>query len=140
MIVVASHDNDEFLTRLIDQLTQTNLNGHDVLIIDTNSKTKKYIDTFNSLKETYRRFKFFSMIDTTWDTGAYIFAYKNFYADRYIFLQDSIVLTNPNIFLEFDNRLEGNDVVAFASHPYVYEHCGQEAYAESGLSYKSLPQ
>lgn len=140
MIVVASHDRIDFLSNILNQLSNINLNNHSVLIVDTNSSNKEYREFFTLQKDIYKNFHFVSMIETTWDSGAYIFGFKNFNEKNFIFLQDSVSLSNPNIFVEFDSRLEDNDVVAFLNFIYFYENDSQRDFVQKDVEVTSLPK
>jgi len=120
MIVIASHDDVELLENMLVRLSEINLNGHEVLIVDTNSDKLDYLEAFKHAKETYPQFHFIRKDYTCWDSGAYIHAYKHYYAEKYIFLQDSLYITNPNFFVEMDTMLDTYDVVPIFDFFFAY--------------------
>jgi hypothetical protein len=139
MIVLATHDRVDLLESMLNKLNEINLNGHEVLIIDTNSTNQDYLNYFNQIKEKYN-FNFVRLNYTCWDSGAYIYALQNYYSDKYIFLQDSLHITNPNLFVYIDNLLDQYDVVPFFNFNYIYDHYQQKEWVEEGLDFTSLPK
>lgn len=111
MIVIASHDRIDFLKNLLTQLHSIDLNGHTILVVDTNSTDKYFLENIDGLTKSFPNVLFDRKDYDCWDSGAYIHAYNNYISDRYIFLQDSIEITNPNVIIEWDNMLNLNDVV-----------------------------
>lgn len=140
MIVIASHNNIELLESIVEQLNNINLNNHKVLIIDTNSDNEDYKNKFNELKEINSHFIFEQLDYNCWDSGAYIHAYKNYSDNHYIFLQDSLTITNKNLIPIFDNFLNIYDVVPLFNFRYGYENDGQKIFVEQNLSISSLPE
>ncbi len=128
MIVIASHDNVELLESMLQRLTEVNLNGHEVLIVDTNSQSNQYLSAFLELKQKYSQFLFDRKDYTCWDSGAYIHAYKNYVAEKYIFLQDSLYITDPDLFIKMDQRLDEYDVATiFHFHFDLHLHTEEES-------------
>jgi hypothetical protein len=139
MIVLATHDRVDLLESMLNKLNEINLNGHEVLIIDTNSTNQDYLNYFNQIKEKYN-FNFIRLNYTCWESGAYIYALQNFPSSKYIFLQDSLYITNSNLFIDIDNLLDHYDVVPFFNFKYIYDHDQQKEWAEEGLNPSSLPE
>jgi hypothetical protein len=139
MIVLATHDRIDLLESMLNRFNEINLNGHEVLVIDTNSTNQEYLDYFNQAKEKYN-FNFIRLNYTCWDSGAYIYAFQNHPSDKYIFLQDSLEITNPNLFVDIDNLLNQHDVVPFFNFKYIYDHDQQKEWAEDGLEINSTPE
>jgi hypothetical protein len=134
MIVIASHDDMKLLEQMLQRLTEIDLNGHEVLIVDTNSTSKEYLDTVEKFKVEYPNFKFDRKEYTCWDTGAYLHAYKNYPAETYIFLQDSLYITNPKLIDKIDLNLEVHEVVGIFNFKYLYYNEKELYYAEEGLT------
>jgi hypothetical protein len=139
MIVVASHDRVDLLELMLKRLNEINLNGHNVLIVDTNSSNTEYQNRFNELQIQYSNFTFDKLNYTCWDSGAYIHAYKNYPSENYIFLQDSLDITERNIIPIFDNFLKVYDVVPVFNFGYGYESEEQKIFTEQNLPITSLP-
>lgn len=133
MIVVASHDDVELLNSMVQRLSELDLNGHDVLIVDTNSEQQEYLEAFEVAKARYPQFKFERKDYTCWDSGAYIHAYKHYHADKYIFLQDSLYVTNSNFFVEMDEMLDTYDVVPIFDFFYFYYSDEEKEWVEQKL-------
>jgi hypothetical protein len=139
MIVVATHDDPFFLNLAIENLNNINLNGHQILIIDTNSTNKEFLNIFEKLKKEYDHFTFKRLKYTCWDSGAYIYAFTKFKCEKYIFLQDSIKITNQNYIVDIDSHLENFDVVAHFPFGYGYDDSDQRIFVESDIHFNSLP-
>jgi hypothetical protein len=139
MIVIASHDNQQVLRNLLQQISDVDLNGHRVLIIDTNSKKEDYLEEFKKLKKEFKDFIFERKDYDCYDSGAYIHAYKNYNEKSYIFLQDSIEITSPDVFKEWDRLLELYDVVPMYNIWFLYDNAEQASWAEDMIEVSSLP-
>lgn len=88
MIVIATNNGKQYLQNLLNSLEEVELLNNKILILDTGSTDKEYL---NNLKSKHQ-----IILDTTpycgYDTGAYIYAYNNYVDDSYLFLQDSIII------------------------------------------------
>lgn len=139
MIVVASHNNPTLLVSIVYQLNNLNLNNHQVLVVDTNSDNTEFQSKFEEIKNYNKHFKFVRLNYTCWDSGAYIYGYNNFPSDSYIFLQDSINITDYNFFPTVDNFLKIYDVVPLIDFPFMYDNNEQKVWAEENLDSNNLP-
>jgi hypothetical protein len=139
MIVVASHDNINFLQNMLNKLSEIDLSNHDVLIVNTNSTDSEYINYFTTLPNKYSEFKFDTIDYDCWDSGAYIHAYRNYKTDKYIFLQDSITIMNKKLIPMWDALLDLYDVVPFINFGYGYENEEQKTFVEQGMDFETLP-
>jgi len=114
MIVIASHNGKLHLSKLLVNLEDIDLLGHDVAIIDTQSneldtiefldsiaKTNPYNYTIHVHKTPYRGF----------DTGAYIYAINNIKSDKFFFIQDSIRIKRSDFFKAIDEKLKPGTAV-----------------------------
>jgi hypothetical protein len=152
MIVIATHDNLKYLNMTISNMEKINLNGHQVLIINTNSKNPEFIEKFEKLKNNYVNFIFKNLNYTCWDSGAYMYAFQNYQSDNYIFLQDSIDILDENYVVYYDELLKDHDVVAHCEFPYNYPtffdefekkyvpYKEFEGFVENGIIFKSHPE
>lgn len=104
----------------ISNLEKINLNGHEVLIVNTNSTNEEFLERFVKLKGVYQDFIFKSLDYTCWDSGAYIYSIQNFKSDKYIFLQDSLEILDKNYIVYFDELLDNYDVVPHCEYDYQY--------------------
>jgi hypothetical protein len=139
MIVFASHNNTNLLDLQLERLCELNLNGHDVLFVDTVSTDKTYIRYFNEMKQKYLQFTFVRTENMCWDTGAYLHAYRNYKRERYIFLQDSLYITSDTFFVDMDRMLDEYDVVPIFDFYFdIKEHTKE--WITDGLPVNSFPQ
>ena len=139
MIVIASHNRTDLLDNMLKTLSSINLNNNKVLIINTNSDNEEYKTFFEECKLNYPQYIFETLNYTCWDSGAYIYAYKNYHSDKYIFLQDSITITNPKLILMWENFLNIYEVVPWINFGYFYENEDQRLWGEEDLIINSVP-
>lgn len=139
MIVVAVHDRIDFITNLLNQFSQIDLNGHRILVVDTNSTNTDFLKEFPKLKEMFPNVLFDTKKYDCWDSGAYIHAYNNYFDEKYIFLQDSIEITNSNLIKDWDELLDKNDVVPMYNFNYIYDSVDQKEWATESINYEFEP-
>jgi hypothetical protein len=139
MIVIASHNRIDLLENMIKRLKEIDLNNHRVLIVDTNSDNEDYKKQFKKLQYQYPEFIFNKKDYTCWDSGAYIHAYRTYVEDSFIFLQDSLTITNNYLIPIIDGYLKNYEVVPFINFGYGYENEAQKEFAEQELNVTSLP-
>ena len=140
MIVIASHDNIELLKDMLLRLSEINLNGHEVLVVDTNSQDETYLHAIEQFKLQYPSVQFDRKLYSCYDSGAYLHAYKNYKRERYIFLQDSLSIENPDFFVQVDAMLDEYDVVPMFNFHFIYDTEEQTRWCEDGLEITSLPE
>lgn len=137
MIVIPSHDRIDLLVKMVRRLCEIDLNGHEVLVVDTNSDSPQYQETLSDLVplflESHPNFKFVRKDYKCRDSGAFIHAYKNFPSEKYIFLHDSTYINNPNFIVEMDAALDSNDVVPIFNFGFGYDNHEQQVWAEQNL-------
>jgi hypothetical protein len=133
MIVIASHNKIDLLQNILNNLKTIDLHNHEVLIVDTNSDDAEYIKFFDQCKEKFPEFIFDRKEYTCWDSGAYIHAYKNYASEKYIFLQDSLIITNNKLIPMWDAFLDIYDIVPFINFRYWHDSDEQKVFSESGL-------
>jgi len=104
MIVIAAYNKIDYTVDLLNSINGTvNLNER-VLIVCTCPLKLEFID---SVKQLVENSNYTFNIDYTvtpysgYDSGAYIWAYQNYYDDYYIFLQDSIRVNHLDWFTRF---------------------------------------
>lgn len=139
MIVIASHDSIDFLQAFLNNFGKIDIGGHEILIVNTNSTDSSYLDYFKTLPDQYPKIIFDTIDYDCWDSGAYIHAYKNYDADKYIFLQDSITITNDKLIPEWNALLDVYDVVPFINFGYGYENEAQKQFVEQKIPIETLP-
>lgn len=122
MIVIASHDKLDSLQALLFALCNMDVGGHEILVVDTNSRDPSYRNRISDILQDYPSVKYQRIYFDCWDSGAYILSYKNTTADSYIFLQDSIYINNSNFVLELDRDLLDYDAAAYMGFDYDYDY------------------
>lgn len=107
MIAIATNNGHKFLPELLQSLETYGTDGHDVLVVDTGSSDPVATAYLESLKSYNGPFKL-TVTHTPYkgyDTGAYLWAFRNFPADTYIFMQDSALVKESGWVQQFESRL-----------------------------------
>ena len=133
MIVIAAHDRIDLLAQMLKRLKDVDLNKHEILVVDTNSTNKEFLNGIVNLINEYPGIKFERKAYTCWDSGAFIHGYRNYRRARYIFLQDSIYIKNPNLIVELDAMLDVVDVAAIIDFKYGYQDETHRGWVEEDL-------
>jgi hypothetical protein len=106
MIVIATYNDTSILTNFLHSLKKTIDLDEKILIVCSCPNQTNMINFLNEIKSN-NVFDFDFNISVTpysgYDTGAFIWAYKEFYDEYYIFLQDSLIINNPNWLNTFKN-------------------------------------
>jgi hypothetical protein len=139
MIVIACHNKIDLLQSMINRLNDMDLKNHKILLVNTNSDDQKFVEYFNACKEKYN-FIFDTLNYTCFDSGAYIYAYNTYKTDKYIFLQDSIIINNEKFISNLTDMLDIYDVVPLFNFKYIYDNDEQKKWAEDGLDTNNLPE
>lgn len=110
MIVIATHNNNKCLFRLLDSIPENIIKNEQILIVDTCS-----VQNLNELEvEVITKYPNIQ-IDRTegrnYDTGAYIHAYKKYISEDYLFLHDSLQVLDINFLEEFRKKSDNKFVV-----------------------------
>ena len=109
MIVVATNNGMEFLPKLLNSFDIYGTGGHKICIIDTGSSDQSYINYIDVLdKDKYIIMK---TPYKGYDTGAYIWAYRNTNESEYLFMHDSMEVVDAGWIDEFTNN---GDVCAYS--------------------------
>ena len=133
MIVIASHNNIECLARILKSLSKADTNGHRICVVDTNSTSDAYRDFVDHLKDQYPSIIFLRSNYDCYDSGAYLLAYRSFDDDTFIFLQDSVTISNKSFIPDVDTLLKEYDVVPFINFPFYFEGKEQKRWGEQGV-------
>lgn len=114
MIVISTNNGVKFLTEHLNSYVQMNLHLP-IAIIDTISTDEDAIQLLQTIKS---KEEFASLNITVYqtpyrgfDSGAIIWAMKNIDADRFYFVQDSIVIKDIDFFKQVDEKLRHNVAV-----------------------------
>lgn len=115
MIVIATNNGHICLSELLNSMTNIDICNEKILIIDTISDDVSSIDYLKQVNSLYPKLDI--TIETTpyrgFDTGAYIYAYNEYNVDTYIFLHDSVTISNKNFIKDIHSYLRTHDVVAY---------------------------
>lgn len=116
MIVIATNNGINFLPKMLNSLNNINLCNQKVVVVDTGSSDKTYLDVVKKMKLKFS----FNIVETPYcgyDSGAYIYAYKKFLDEQYIFLQDSIIIKNTDFIYNGLQKINDNTVVPIITFP-----------------------
>ena len=116
MIVIAAYNQPESLSKLLKSINNTNDLNEEVLVVCTDPSQTKMLIYLERISKN-NNFKFKLLIDKVnsagYDTGAYIYVYRKYIRDYYIFLQDSIKIKNPDWFILFKRIRNTNSINAW---------------------------
>jgi len=111
MIVIATNNGKYYLEQLLNSIKVLNIKDR-VLVVDTGSTDKDHLNYLEQLEHTEN----ITVTQTPYkcyDTGAYVYAYNNFDANTYHFMQDSIEIKDPLFITNINNELKNNDIVSY---------------------------
>lgn len=121
MIVIATNNGHVYLKELLDSMKNIEFCGEQILVVDTISTDDVHLNFLNELNTLYPELNI--TVTTTpyrkFDTGAYIYAYKNYKSDVYIFLHDSTVVKNNDFIKDVKSHLNTYDVVCYNSFNFM---------------------
>lgn len=147
MIVIAAYNRVDLVENLLTSMNNTIDLDEDVLIMCTNRSMTEMIDFSKTLPNNIK-YNYNIKIDSTpyngYDTGAYIYAYKNYESDYYIFLHDSITVNSPEWLNEFKNRRKEDFLTAwcvFDMNTNPFDNSSQSEFINSVCKdcYKKSP-
>lgn len=141
MIVIATHNDSNILLDICNNFSNIDLYNQSVLIVDTNSDNPQFKKAFRHLSMTYKQFLFKRIEYKCWDSGAYINAYLNFpNEEKFIFLQDSIMIPGKSKFIETSIKLlDIYDVVPWTNFQYKFDNQIQKEWSEEGIPLLTYP-
>jgi hypothetical protein len=104
VIVIATHEGQEYIGQLLESWNTYGTNGHDIAVVETGGSSQVYLDHLNDISLT--RWNFNLSISRTpykgYDTGAYLWAYENFQDEEsFLFMHDSLVVKRPKVMYDF---------------------------------------
>jgi hypothetical protein len=129
---------------MIDSLNKC-YHNEKILVVDTLSSQEYYNWLQTELKNKYEGIEICQTPYKGYDTGAYIYAYRNYVENYYIFLQDSIIFKDKNLIQNLIECIDDASVgclVGFGSggvnHGYdtkvdenfIREHFGEVAFKD----------
>lgn len=135
MIVIATHNGGEYLPRLLESLHLHGTGGHPTVIVDTGSTDEEFIRYLETVEGTA---SFPVTVTRTpyrgYDTGAYIWAFKNFKAPSYMCMHDSLRIKCEGWLAPFEDRAKpGIGIVAWQQFGPRYDNDKQIAFVEKHL-------
>ena len=124
MIVIATNNGANVLPALIASLHETGHTPSEFLIVDTGTTeatAREYLALLATQGYCVTRTPY-----KGYDTGAWLWAYREFPADEYLFLHDSILVDTPEIVNVFRRQWQhGVGAVAFAGFPMFFDNNAQ---------------
>lgn len=133
MIVIATYDNVKVLETLLLSLNNTSDLDEEVLVIGTDPKKTDMISYLQNMP--VEKYKFKIKYDVTpyagYDSGAYIYAYKKYKSEYYIFLQDSLSIKDPEWLNIFKKERSEKKVVSWIKVKMKWWRNTQEKYVKS---------
>lgn len=121
MIVIATNNGHEYLKNLLNSMEHMDLCGEDLLIVDTMSDNQYHLDFLSNVKQLYPHLNI-NVVKTPYrkfDTGAYVYAYKNFHSENYVFLHDSITIKDNSFIKVVIELLKNYDVISFSCFDFA---------------------
>ncbi len=124
MIVVATHNGQESLDRLLASMLRHGTQGWDVCIVVSNDSTNEYKAYVQSLRRDWGPFKLEVLVEPwgSFESGAFIHAYRELHTvNEFLFLQDSMEVTDNDWIEQFRTRMsQGLCVVPWVTFsPYL---------------------
>lgn len=116
MIVISAYNNISVLEKLLSSLNVTENLDEKVLVVSTDHRQVGFVDYLKSIDKT--KYKYDLDVDFSplvgYEPGAIIHAYKNHVDDYYIFLQDSLMIINPQWLNIFKSHRKKGTINAWA--------------------------
>lgn len=135
MIVIATHNGIDYLPGLIDSIREHGSCGHRVVVIDTHSEDPRSLDYIRELSKD-PDFTVVSLPDAVYDTGAYIYAYRHFEAEFYLFMHDSMLAKDDRWVRRFEEKFEGDVGAVFLQRfPWRVENADQLRWLQESLPF-----
>lgn len=133
MIVIATYNDVSYLTNLLDSLNTTKNLNENVLVVCTDPNQLDMIRFINKLPHN-SNYNFNILVNSTpyagYDSGAYIYAYKNYVDDYYIFLQDSITVKSPEWLNYFKEKRDENTINPLLQFSMCWDNMEQRMWVE----------
>lgn len=124
MIVVACYNNPEVIDNFMSSLNDSELIDEQILLVCTDSSQTQMIKHLSQLKNDNL------LIDVTpykgYDTGAFIWAYKNYKSDYYIFLQESLIVNKKNWYSIFKSHRKKNVLSSWCTFDLFWDNQQQK--------------
>lgn len=121
MVVIATNNGYIYLRELLNSMKDVEFCDEKILIVDTVSTDTNHLHFLSEIHNLYPELDI--TVTTTpyrrFDTGAYIYSYKNYKSDIYIFLHDSVTVKNNNFIKDVKFYLNTYDVVCYNSFDFM---------------------
>jgi len=138
MIVIATHEGYNFIEPMLNSLVDCSCNEK-IVVVDTLS-SKEYLKYLQiNIKDKFKDIEISQTPYAGYDSGAWIYAYRNYIEDHYIFLHDSMIIQDKSIIEKIINGISDNIVMSFVGfgnggvgrnydtkedEMFVQKHCG----------------
>lgn len=124
MIVIATHNGKEVLPNILNSIEKYGNNNHRVLVVDTGATTD--LESLQLLENLSTKSTYTFPLEITktpyigYETGAWIYAYKNYMESNYLFLHDSLEIKSYKWLNAFESRLSYCSIVPWLTfYPYL---------------------
>ncbi len=119
MIVITTYNGEKYLKRLLNSLENINCKIPVSVInsASTEEKTIQYLQNIEKDNPFSFSVNIYHSKENIWESGAPVFALNNIEADKYFFLQDSIVIKHSLFFERLESFLKKGTVVYLISFP-----------------------
>lgn len=108
MIVIATNNGHHWLQTFIKSMELHGTNGHEVLVVDTHSSNPESCAYFASLKDYSGPLRVLTTqpaYKNGYEPGAYMHAFRNFPAEKYLFMHDGMRAKSAEWVTQFEERL-----------------------------------
>jgi hypothetical protein len=133
MIVIATYNDIGLLDNLLDSLNTTENLNENVLVVCTDPNKLHMIKHIYSLSSS-KKYNFKILADFTpyqgYDSGAYIYAYRNYVDDYYVFLQDSVTIKSPEWFNYFKEKRQEYTINPILHFSMCWDNMEQRMWVE----------
>jgi glycosyltransferase involved in cell wall biosynthesis len=128
LVVIATHNGKNLLKRCLDSISTQ----YPILVVDTGSSDPESIEFFGNLGVIYPKHDVFTTKTSFkgYDTGAYLWAYWNYNADNYLFLQDSLEVLEKDYIKPFRDIQPKLGCVPWATFEMCWDSIQQKEFIE----------
>jgi hypothetical protein len=108
MIVIATNNGHQLLRSFIGSIERFGAGKHSILVVDTHSTDPESIQYFESLKKYDGPLSLKAVqppYKNGYENGAYLFAFRSFPDETYLFLHDGMLAKSPEWFTQFEAKL-----------------------------------
>lgn len=137
MIVIATNNGSKYIDSLMASLVVYGPAEEKILIVDTQSSDPEYMGHLKTLQARYSKRIDIEIAQTPYagyDTGAYIWAYRNYREPEYMFMQDSMFIKKANWLQQFrDKWTDGISLVSWLKFNVGYDGEAQKDFVMKNI-------